>query len=101
VIAIDGDSAIDENMIANIVVAFNYPNVIAAIGNLQPARTTNLLEKLQTIEYSIGIQLNKTELSKLNMINNIPGAFRAFRKSALLAVNGWTPGTAEDLDLTT
>jgi poly-beta-1,6-N-acetyl-D-glucosamine synthase len=100
VIVMDGDCIADDNMIKNIVRAFADKKVIGATGDLQPLNAYTLLVKLQKIEYRIGIQLNKTGLSKLNMINNIPGAFGAFRKSALLAVNGWTPGTAEDLDLT-
>lgn len=48
----------------------------------------------------ISMQGGKTGLSEWNLINNISGAFGAFRRDFLRQIGGWDTHTAEDLDLT-
>lgn len=97
----DGDTSFDNNMIDEIVACFDDPNVPAVGGAL---RVRNLkdgaLTRMQGIEYMISMQGGKTGLSEWNLINNISGAFGAFRREFLRQIGGWDTHTAEDLDLT-
>lgn len=101
VIAIDGDSSCDNDMVSNIVQTFYDKNVIATSGTLRVRNVgTNVLSKLQGLEYMLGIHLTRIALAKVNSINNVSGAFGAFRRDFMVKTHGWRNGTAEDLDRT-
>jgi len=101
VMALDGDTSFDNDMVANAVQRMANPNVIALTGTLRPRNhQAGLWTRLQALEYLIGLLATRTGLSAFNVINNISGAFGVFRRDALLRVGGWECGTAEDLDLT-
>ena len=101
VMALDGDTSFDNNMVERATRHFADPNVAAVAGCL---RVRNVREsvttRLQAIEYFLSIQTAKTGLGEFDIINNIFGAFGIFRRKALDLVSGWDAGTAEDLDLT-
>ncbi|MNN44886.1 Poly-beta-1,6-N-acetyl-D-glucosamine synthase [compost metagenome] len=44
--------------------------------------------------------MSKIGLAEWNQVNNISGAFGAFRRSFLIKIGGWDTHTAEDLDIT-
>ncbi|MEI6055795.1 MAG: glycosyltransferase [Lentisphaerota bacterium] len=102
IIIIDGDCSVDNDLIASAVRGFADPNVVGSSGNIR-VRNANksLVAKFQAIEYMIGLQLSKTGLAEIGMLNNISGAHGIFRKSFVKAIGGWKNGTAEDLDMTT
>jgi poly-beta-1,6-N-acetyl-D-glucosamine synthase len=101
VIAIDGDCSVEKDMVKVMSRNFADPNVIAASGVLRVRNATkNFLTALQTIEYKMGIELFRIGLAEINMVNNVSGAFGAFRKNSLIKIGPWRNGTAEDLDLT-
>jgi cellulose synthase/poly-beta-1,6-N-acetylglucosamine synthase-like glycosyltransferase len=62
--------------------------------------TTSWVTRIQELEYFLSIHTSKTGLSEWNTVNNISGAFGAFRKDFLQHIGGWDTHTAEDLDLT-
>ena len=101
VIAIDGDSSCDNDMVMNITRNFYDGNVVGASGFLRVRNfKKNILTRLQGIEYIHGIQVGRLGLGNMNLINNISGAFGAFKRKTLEKIGGWRTGTAEDLDLT-
>ncbi|MFA7365765.1 MAG: glycosyltransferase family 2 protein, partial [Synergistaceae bacterium] len=101
VMALDGDTSFDNNMVERATRHFEDPTVAAVSGCLRVRNADeSLTASLQAIEYFISIQASKTGLSSFNMVNNISGAFGVFRKSVLDLVEGWDAGTAEDLDIT-
>ncbi|MGL5949771.1 MAG: glycosyltransferase family 2 protein [Aeromonas sp.] len=101
VINADGDTSFDNTMVDEIVACFDDPNVPAAGGALRVRNWQDgVLGRLQAIEYMISMQFGKTGLSEWNLINNISGAFGAFRRDFLRQIGGWDTHTAEDLDLT-
>ncbi len=102
IIIIDGDCSVDNDLVAAAARGFADKNVVGSSGNIR-VRNTNasLVAKFQAIEYMIGLQLSKTGLAELGMLNNISGAHGIFRKSFVKAIGGWKNGTAEDLDMTT
>ena len=101
VMAVDGDTSFDNNMVERATRHFEDPGVSAVSGCLRVRNADeSLVAALQAIEYFISIQASKTGLSTFNLVNNISGAFGVFRKSVLDLVGGWDAGTAEDLDMT-
>ena len=101
VMALDGDTSFDNNMVERVTRHFEDPAISAVSGCLRVRNADeSLTASLQAIEYFVSIQASKTGLSAFNMVNNISGAFGVFRKSVLDLVEGWDAGTAEDLDIT-
>lgn len=101
IMALDGDTSFDNDMVFNAVRHFNDPNVIAVAGNLRVRNAAkSLATRLQALEYLISIGAGKTGLAAFNVVNNISGAFGIFRADILNLVGGWDAGTAEDLDMT-
>ncbi len=101
VMALDGDTSFDNNMISDATMHFLDPNVVGVAGCLRVRNITqSLWTRLQAIEYLLSIYTSKTGLSEFNIVNNISGAFGIFRKSFIQTIGGWDSGTAEDLDIT-
>ncbi|WP_343211621.1 glycosyltransferase family 2 protein (plasmid) [Aliisedimentitalea scapharcae] len=97
----DGDTSFDNNMMVEIIREFDDPNVPAVGGALRVRNDrVSLVTRMQAFEYMISIQGGKTGLGEWNLLNNISGAFGAFRREFLKQIGGWDTHTAEDLDLT-
>lgn len=101
VMALDGDTSFDNDMVERATRHFEDRCVVAVSGCLRVRNArASLATRLQAIEYFLSIQASKTGLSAFNVVNNISGAFGVFRRTVLDAVRGWDAGTAEDLDMT-
>lgn len=101
VMALDADTSFDNTMMTSIVRHFEDPNVPAVSGSLRVRNAwASLITVIQSIEYLLSIQTFKIGLSEWNLVNNISGAFGAFRRSTLQTIGGWDTGSAEDLDIT-
>ena len=101
VMALDGDTSFDNDMVEKSVRHFRDKNVVGVSGALRVLNARkNLLTRIQALEYLLSIHAAKTGLGEFNVLNNISGAFGIFRKSFLQIVSGWNTGTAEDLDMT-
>ncbi|MUL08993.1 glycosyltransferase family 2 protein [Aliivibrio fischeri] len=101
VINVDGDTSFDNNMAWEMAKQFSDPNVLASGGALRVRNwDANLLTRMQSLEYMMSMQTGKTGMSNWGVLNNISGAFGAFRIEVIKRVGGWDTHTAEDLDLT-
>lgn len=101
VMALDGDTSFDPDMVYRAAAHFLDPGVIAVSGNLRVRNAgSSLVTRLQAVEYLVSISGGKTGLAEFGIINNISGAFGIFRADILRQVLGWDAGTAEDLDMT-
>ncbi|PFG57789.1 cellulose synthase/poly-beta-1,6-N-acetylglucosamine synthase-like glycosyltransferase [Vibrio sp. ES.051] len=101
VINVDGDTSFDNDMVFTMMQQFANKEVVASGGALRVRNhNANLLTKMQSLEYMLSMQAGKTGMAKWGVLNNISGAFGAFRKNLLKQVGGWDTHTAEDLDLT-
>ncbi|QNP49051.1 glycosyltransferase family 2 protein [Diaphorobacter aerolatus] len=101
VMALDGDTSFDNDMVAQATRHFDDPNVVALAGCLRVRNAADsLVARLQALEYMLSIGAGKTGLAEFNIINNISGAFGVFRTSFIRNMGGWDAGTAEDLDIT-
>ena len=99
--ALDGDTSFDNDMVANATRHFQDPKVMALAGCLRVRNASeSLVAGLQALEYIVSIGGGKTGLAEYNIINNISGAFGVFRASMVRRIGGWDAGTAEDLDIT-
>ena len=101
VLVMDADTTFDNNTVSALVPHFADPMVPAVAGSLRVGNpTSSLITRLQELEYFLTIHTSKTGLSEWNTINNVSGAFGAFRREFLERIGGWDTHTAEDLDLT-
>ena len=101
VMALDGDTSFDNNMVRDACIHFADPNVVGVAGSLRVRNVSrNLVTRLQGLEYMLSIHASKVGLSEFNVVNNISGAFGIFRRRFLKKMGGWDSGTAEDLDIT-
>ncbi|MBD9427172.1 glycosyltransferase family 2 protein [Pseudomonas sp. PDM15] len=101
VMALDGDTSFDNDMVVNIVRHFADPDVPAVAGSLRVRNwKASLTAAMQGLEYLLSIHMAKIGLSEWNLVNNVSGAFGAFRRSFLDKIGGWDTHTAEDLDIT-
>lgn len=97
----DADTSFDTDAVSQIVPLFSDPSVPAIGGALRVRNVSeSLWSRMQSIEYIVSMQGGKTGLGYWNLINNISGAFGAFRRDLLVKIGGWDTHTAEDLDLT-
>lgn len=101
VMALDGDTSFDNCMVAAIVRHFADPRVPAVAGSLRVRNVfASWVTVMQALEYLLSIHMSKIGLGEWNLVNNVSGAFGAFRRSFLDKIGGWDTHTAEDLDLT-
>ena len=101
VMALDGDTSFDNNMVRDACLHFADSNVVGVAGSLRVRNVfQNLVTRLQGLEYLLSIHASKVGLSEFNVVNNISGAFGIFRRRFLEKIGGWDAGTAEDLDIT-
>jgi biofilm PGA synthesis N-glycosyltransferase PgaC len=101
VMALDGDTSFDNDMVANATRHFLDRNVVGVAGNLRVRNArVSLVTRLQAIEYMLSIHASKVGLAEFNVVNNISGAFGIFRKDFIERIGGWDSGSAEDLDMT-
>ena len=101
VMAMDGDTSFDNTTVSAMVRHFADPNVPAVAGSLRVRNCwASLSTAMQAMEYLLSIHMSKIGLSEWNLVNNVSGAFGAFRRSFIERIGGWDTHTAEDLDLT-
>src|SRR5262249_47217269 len=101
VVAIDADTVLDPHAVARLARWFTEPDFGAVSGTAKVGNRHTLLTTWQHVEYVTGFNLDRRAYAKLNAITVVPGAIGAWRRSALLAVGGYSGRTlAEDCDLT-
>ncbi len=101
IMALDGDTSFDNNMVSAMVRHFEDADVPAVAGSLRVRNSAaSVTCAVQALEYLLSIHMSKIGLAEWNLVNNISGAFGAFRRSFLERIGGWDTHTAEDLDIT-
>ena len=102
VVLIDADGAVERQALTWLVSHFQQPDVIAVSGSPKVGnRDTNLLTRLQALEYVRGINLRRRAFDLLNTMECIPGSIGAFRRGVTIDVGRYDRDTVvEDMDLT-
>ena len=98
---IDADASPAPNILKYMVPHFSFPRVAAVTGNPRVANRKTLLGKLQSIEFTSIISLQRRAQRVWGRIMTMSGVVGAFRRSALIDVGQFSPEMAtEDIDLT-
>ncbi len=101
VLCMDGDSKLTSDTVREGVKHFMDPTIGAVAGNVKVINRSNLISKLQALEYIEGLNMARKAQGFFRMVNIIPGPIGMFRKSALFDVGLYEHDTyAEDCDLT-
>jgi biofilm PGA synthesis N-glycosyltransferase PgaC len=97
----DADAVPHYHVLRAMVPHFRNPRIAGVAGNPRVRNTTNLLCRLQAIEFSSVIGLMRRAQRVWGRVMCISGVVGMFRKSAVIDVGMYSPGMAtEDIDLT-
>lgn len=100
-ICIDADSQIAPNAVGLLAAHFNDPEVGAVAGRVVVGNRTNLLTRLQALEYITSQAVERRAKDHLNAITVVPGAIGAWRATALMEAGIYSTETlTEDADMT-
>jgi len=101
VVCMDADSRLEPQALLKGVAHFIDPKVAAVAGNVKVVNRKNLLTRLQSLEYILGLNLVRRAQGYYQCVNIIPGPMGFFRRSVLDEIGGYESDTfAEDCDLT-
>jgi cellulose synthase/poly-beta-1,6-N-acetylglucosamine synthase-like glycosyltransferase/peptidoglycan/xylan/chitin deacetylase (PgdA/CDA1 family) len=101
IVSIDADTMFTPATLGRLVRHFVDPKVGAVSGSVKVGNITNALTRWQSLDYIIGIHIERSAQAFLNAVMIVPGACGAWRKSALTKAGGYTGQTlAEDFDMT-
>jgi cellulose synthase/poly-beta-1,6-N-acetylglucosamine synthase-like glycosyltransferase len=101
VVTVDADTVVEPDVLARLVRPFWNRRVGATSGNTKVANRSGLLGRWQHLEYVMGLNLDRRMFHMLGCVPTVPGAVGAFRRSALVAIGGFSDDTlAEDTDAT-
>ena len=101
IMCVDADSKLEPDAVALMVRYFQDPEIAAVAGSVFVSNRTNILTKLQALEYIEGLNMVRNGQAFLKLVNIIPGPIGMFRKSDILEIGGYSHDTfAEDADLT-
>lgn len=100
-IGLDADTQFGRDTISWLIAGFTAPDIAAVAGNAKVGNRHTILTKCQAIEYITSQNLDKRGFEVINAITVVPGCVGAWRRDAVLAVDGYCDRTlAEDADLT-
>ncbi len=100
-VCVDADTRLTTSALKNIVQLFTDKRVGAVAGNIKIGNKRNFLTHMQSLEYTVGQSIEKRVNELFGVVSIVPGAFGAWRKSALQKSGRFTNEThAEDFDLT-
>lgn len=101
-VVIDADTLLAPYTLKYLVAPFcNQPRLGAVTGNPLALKRSNILEKLQTAEFSSIIGLIKRAQRVAGRVFTVSGCVAAYRTEVLEEVGGFSPYTAtEDIDIT-
>ncbi len=101
IVTMDADSRLEPQSILRGVSHFIDPEIVAVAGNVKVINRDNLLSRLQTLEYILGLNLVRRSQGYFDCVNIVPGPMGFFRRKVLQEVGGYESDTyAEDCDLT-
>jgi len=101
VVALDSDTLFAKDTVAHLTAPFSDPRVAAVAGNAKVGNRVNRLTRWQALEYVTAQNLERRAWDLAGAVPVVPGAVGAWRRSAVLAEDGFHEDTlAEDTDLT-
>jgi cellulose synthase/poly-beta-1,6-N-acetylglucosamine synthase-like glycosyltransferase len=95
---LDADSFVDKDALSRIVRCFEDPKVMAVTPAIKVHTPENMLQKIQSVEYDMGIFLRKV-YGSMNAIHVAPGPFSIFRKEVFDKLGGYVKAhNTEDME---
>lgn len=96
---LDADSFVEKSALREVISCFDDPKVAAATVSMSVHNPKTILEKMQNVEYVLGIALRHI-LSTVNGIYVTPGPFSLYRRETILKIGGFRYGhQTEDMEL--
>ena len=100
-ICIDADSHIHPHAVGLLAAHFKDPKIGAVAGRVVVGNRTNILTRLQTLEYITAQSIERRAKEYLNAITVVPGAIGAWRTTAVMEAGIFSTETlTEDADMT-
>ncbi len=101
VVTVDADTLLHPTALRRLCAPLLHPGIDAVASNVKVGNRLRWINTWQSLEYVVGLNLNRRAQAALGCITTIPGAACAFRKAALADVGGFSSDTVvEDTDLT-
>ncbi len=101
IVCIDADTQIHPDAIGHLAKQFSNPRVGAVAGKIIVGNRTNLLTRLQALEYITAQNFDRRGFDLIDGMMVVPGAIGAWRTEALRQVGGFCNDTiTEDADMT-
>lgn len=102
IVCIDADTQIHPDAVGHLVRHFSNPRVGAVAGKIVVGNRTNLLTRLQALEYITAQNFDRRGFDLIDGMLVVPGAIGAWRTEAVRKAGGFCNDTiTEDSDLTT
>lgn len=99
VVSFDADSMVGRESLISMIPYFSDKSVMAVTPVMKVYRPRGILQRLQAIEYDLGIFLRKA-FSKIDAIHVTPGPFSAYRKEFFDKYGGYDEGNiTEDMEV--
>lgn len=99
VVVEDADSELHPAALKNAVGYLEQENVAGVIASIKPLETRTIVQKLQKIEYMLGMLLRKL-MAHLKTLYVTPGALSLYRREVVEAEGGFDEGNlTEDLEI--
>jgi peptidoglycan-N-acetylglucosamine deacetylase len=101
IIFVDADTHCQRDTIPQLLAPFVDQTVGAVSGHAKVGNLRSFIARCQSLEYTVGFNLDRRAYTKWNCITVVPGAISAIRKEAIARAGGLSLETlAEDTDLT-
>ena len=101
VVVVDADAVLERDALGHFVKHFADPTVGAVAGKVGTTGSLRALDIFQTLEYSIGQNIDKRAFSQIGAVGIVPGPAGAWRRKDVIALGGFSTDTlAEDQDMT-
>jgi poly-beta-1,6 N-acetyl-D-glucosamine synthase len=102
IVTVDADTTIRRDALTRVAGRFaRNPRLGAVAGNIKVEQGSGLLNALQSMEYTVGINLIRKAESMLRSVMIVPGPIAAMRREAIQSVGLFSDDTfAEDFDAT-
>jgi cellulose synthase/poly-beta-1,6-N-acetylglucosamine synthase-like glycosyltransferase len=89
VACIDADTVVEPNVVLKTINYFKDPDTAAVMVRVQVHEPKNWLERIISIEYSLGLGFYPKLISTLNSLYLTPGQFSIYRRDVVLDIGGF------------
>ncbi len=101
IVFIDADTHCQQETFSQLLAPFSDPEIGGVSGHAKVGNLRSFIARCQSLEYTVGFNLDRRAYTRWNCITVLPGAISAIRKQAIDRAGGLSLDTlAEDTDLT-